>query len=94
MLWNVFSAMLGSEGLLSQERLKTFLLSDFGRLESPALLLPMLDALTLENSGSITLYVSNFQQLRAPMGVRESSAEDVNWILKGLSSSMSTHKCG
>jgi hypothetical protein len=87
-LWISFVATLEVGALLSWERLEGFMMSHFGRLESPEFILPKFDALTLASAGSVTSYVSRFQTLLARLGPGRSVADDVHRFLRGLPSSL------
>lgn len=90
MLWNAHTAGLGDGVLLGWDRVERFLLDHFGRLEAPEVILPLMEALTLENCGGISGYVSEYQTLKARLGSGGSVAEDVHRFLRGLPVWMST----
>lgn len=70
--------------MFTWDGVESFLLLHFGRVEAPEVLLPQLDALTLEGCGTLSAYVSKFQVLLARLGGGPLEIEDVHRFLKGL----------
>jgi Reverse transcriptase (RNA-dependent DNA polymerase)/RNase H-like domain found in reverse transcriptase/Integrase zinc binding domain/Chromo (CHRromatin Organisation MOdifier) domain/Retroviral aspartyl protease/Integrase core domain/Retrotransposon gag protein/Zinc knuckle len=80
--WN---RAVNSHDVLTWTNLENFLLTHYGRMEDPEVLLQQLDRLTLTAAqGSIATYVSKFVTLLARLGMERPNRENVHAFLKGL----------
>lgn len=80
---------LGEGALLSWERFDSFLNMHFGRLQAPQMVLPELDALTLDIYKGSLKYASKFQILLTRLGTSPSVVMVLYYFQKGLPHSMS-----